>query len=97
PASERGPVQPSLPFEPTASALPPILILETPLAQPLRYGENPHQRAALYGRFAHHFQQLHGKELSFNNILDVTAAADLIGEFTDDPPTLAILKHTNPC
>jgi phosphoribosylaminoimidazolecarboxamide formyltransferase/IMP cyclohydrolase len=74
-----------------------MLILETPLAQPLRYGENPHQRAALYGRFAHYFQQLHGKELSFNNILDLTAAADLLGEFADDPPTLAILKHTNPC
>jgi len=92
-----GPVQSSLPLEQMATALPTMLILETPLAQPLRYGENPHQRAALYGRFAHYFQQLHGKELSFNNILDVTAAADLIGEFTDDPPTLAILKHTNPC
>ena len=92
-----GPVQPSLPLETTATALPPMLILETPLAQPLRYGENPHQRAALYGRFARYFQQLHGKELSFNNILDLTAAADLIGEFADAPPTLAILKHTNPC
>jgi phosphoribosylaminoimidazolecarboxamide formyltransferase/IMP cyclohydrolase len=74
-----------------------MLLLESPLAQPLRYGENPHQRAALYGRFAHYFQQLHGKELSFNNILDLTAAANLIGEFADDPPTLAILKHGNPC
>jgi phosphoribosylaminoimidazolecarboxamide formyltransferase/IMP cyclohydrolase len=92
-----GPVQSSLPLEQAAAALPPMLILETPLAQPLRYGENPHQRAALYGRFAHYFQQLHGKELSFNNILDLTAAADLIGEFANDPPTLAILKHTNPC
>src|SRR5580765_129174 len=92
-----GPVQSSLPLEQAAAALPPMLILETPLAQPLRYGENPHQRAALYGRFAHYFKQLHGKELSFNNILDLTAAADLIGEFADDPPTLAILKHTNPC
>src|SRR5437016_1579575 len=92
-----GPVQPSLPLEQPATALPAMLILETPLAQPLRYGENPHQRAALYGRFAHYFQQLHGKELSFNNILDLTAAANLIGEFSADPPTLAILKHTNPC
>src|SRR6185436_8192105 len=96
-ASERGPVQPSLPFEPTASALPAMLILETPLAQPLRYGENPHQRAALYGRFPHYFQQLHGKELSYNNILDLTAATNLIAEFADAPPTLAILKHANPC
>src|SRR5213594_1458023 len=92
-----GPVQRSLPLGKTAAALPTMLILETPLAQPLRYGENPHQRAALYGRFAHYFQQLHGKELSFNNILDLTAAANLIGEFTGDPPTLVILKHTNPC
>jgi phosphoribosylaminoimidazolecarboxamide formyltransferase/IMP cyclohydrolase len=63
----------------------------------LRYGENPHQRAALYGRFQEFFQQLHGKELSYNNILDLTAAANLIGEFEGEQPTLAILKHTNPC
>jgi phosphoribosylaminoimidazolecarboxamide formyltransferase/IMP cyclohydrolase len=63
----------------------------------LRYGENPHQTAALYGRFTEFFQQLHGKELSYNNILDLTAAASLIAEFEKDPPTLAILKHTNPC
>jgi len=63
----------------------------------LRYGENPHQRAALYGRFREYFDQLHGKELSYNNILDLTAAASLIGEFSGDRPTLAILKHTNPC
>jgi phosphoribosylaminoimidazolecarboxamide formyltransferase/IMP cyclohydrolase len=67
------------------------------LAQPLRYGENPHQKAALYGRFSEFFHQLHGKELSYNNILDLTSAAALIGEFTGDAPTLAILKHTNPC
>jgi phosphoribosylaminoimidazolecarboxamide formyltransferase/IMP cyclohydrolase len=63
----------------------------------LRYGENPHQTAALYGKFNEYFKQLHGKELSYNNILDLTAAAALIGEFRDDAPTLAILKHTNPC
>jgi phosphoribosylaminoimidazolecarboxamide formyltransferase/IMP cyclohydrolase len=66
-------------------------------AQGLRYGENPHQRAALYGRFGEFFQQRHGKELSYNNILDLTAAAALIEEFSADGPTLAILKHTNPC
>ena len=77
--------------------LPNTLLLEAPLAQPLRYGENPHQPAALYGRFGNYFQQLHGKELSYNNILDLTAAAHLIAEFWSDPPTLAILKHTNPC
>ena len=65
--------------------------------QDLRYGENPHQKAALYGGFQQHFHQLHGKELSYNNILDLTAAAALIHEFAGDPPTLAILKHTNPC
>jgi phosphoribosylaminoimidazolecarboxamide formyltransferase/IMP cyclohydrolase len=77
--------------------LPAALVVSAPLAQPLRYGENPHQAAALYGRFHEYFQQLHGKELSYNNILDLTAAAGLIAEFADDPPTLAILKHTNPC
>jgi phosphoribosylaminoimidazolecarboxamide formyltransferase/IMP cyclohydrolase len=85
-------------FQPApASSLPPALNIFAPLAQPLRYGENPHQAAALYGGFNEFFQQLHGKELSYNNILDLTAAANLIAEFSDDPPTLAILKHTNPC
>ncbi|MDB6019647.1 MAG: phosphoribosylaminoimidazolecarboxamide formyltransferase/IMP cyclohydrolase [Pedosphaera sp.] len=85
-------------FAPTATAvLPSSLALQAPLAQTLRYGENPHQAAALYGRFHEYFQQLHGKELSFNNILDLTAAASLITEFAADGPTLAILKHTNPC
>lgn len=64
-------------------------------AQDLRYGENPHQKAALYGTFHDHFRQLQGKELSYNNILDITAATYLIGEF--ERPTVAILKHTNPC
>ncbi len=64
-------------------------------AQSLRYGENPHQKAALYGTFHEHFSQLQGKELSYNNILDITSATYLIGEF--ERPTVAILKHTNPC
>ena len=80
-----------------SAALPPVLNIQSKLAQPLRYGENPHQKAALYGRFAEYFQQLHGKELSYNNILDLTAAASLIAEFDGERPTLAILKHTNPC
>jgi phosphoribosylaminoimidazolecarboxamide formyltransferase/IMP cyclohydrolase len=84
-------------FSGQPAALPPALTLSAALAQPLRYGENPHQAAALYGKFHEHFQQLHGKELSYNNILDLTAAAALIFEFEDLPPTLAILKHTNPC
>jgi len=66
-------------------------------AQALRYGENPHQKASLYGAFLESFQQLHGKELSYNNVLDLSAAAGLIAEFPKAPPTLAILKHTNPC
>jgi phosphoribosylaminoimidazolecarboxamide formyltransferase/IMP cyclohydrolase len=79
------------------SVLPPTLAFSASLVQPLRYGENPHQAAGLYGRFKEFFQQLHGKELSYNNILDLTAAANLIGEFEKDLPTLTILKHTNPC
>ncbi|MDQ6810099.1 MAG: bifunctional phosphoribosylaminoimidazolecarboxamide formyltransferase/IMP cyclohydrolase [Verrucomicrobiota bacterium] len=66
-----------------------------PLAARLRYGENPHQTGALYGNFDRHFEKLHGKELSFNNILDISAAVNLIAEFSE--PTVAILKHTNPC
>jgi phosphoribosylaminoimidazolecarboxamide formyltransferase/IMP cyclohydrolase len=69
--------------------------ISLPLVMRLRYGENPHQAAALYGDFDRHFEKLHGKELSFNNILDISAATNLIGEFEE--PTVAILKHTNPC
>ncbi len=75
----------------------PLLQISAPLVQPLRYGENPHQTAALYGKFGEFFKQLHGKELSYNNILDLTAATALIAEFHGAVPTLAILKHTNPC
>jgi phosphoribosylaminoimidazolecarboxamide formyltransferase/IMP cyclohydrolase len=79
------------------SEWPPVFWLNASRAQELRYGENPHQRAALYGRFGEHFKQLHGKEFSYNNILDLTAAAALVAEFDGEAPTLAILKHTNPC
>jgi len=84
--------------EPDVEALggfPAVLNCSWKKAQALRYGENPHQRAALYGTFHEHFTQLQGKELSYNNILDITAATHLIGEF--ERPTVAILKHTNPC
>ncbi len=84
-------------FTPEENNVPAALTISAPLAQTLRYGENPHQTAALYGKFGEFFRQLHGKELSYNNILDLTAAAALIGEFATDQPTLAILKHTNPC
>lgn len=80
-----------------AAALPEQLQIHASKAQALRYGENPHQKAALYGSFQQYFTQLHGKELSYNNILDLTAAAQLIAEFDSEAPTLAILKHTNPC
>ena len=77
------------------SGVPSSIFLKTPRAQTLRYGENPHQKAALYGGFLDNFEQLQGKELSYNNILDISAAVYLIGEFKK--PTVAILKHTNPC
>ena len=69
--------------------------VDLPLELRLRYGENPHQHAELYGDFGSYFEKLQGKELSYNNILDISAAAELITEFTK--PTAAILKHTNPC
>ena len=77
------------------SGFPATYSLSLKKAQSLRYGENPHQKAALYGTFHEHFAQLQGKELSYNNILDITSATYLIGEF--ERPTVAILKHTNPC
>src|SRR5580693_930829 len=80
-------------FKMQSSELPKSLAISAPLLQPLRYGENPHQAAALYGKFNDFFKQLHGKELSYNNILDLTAAAALIAEFHHEAPTLAILKH----
>ena len=61
----------------------------------LRYGENPHQKASFQGDFNAMFQQLHGKEISYNNILDLDAAVKVIAEF--DAPTFAILKHNNTC
>lgn len=77
------------------SGIPSTLDISLQKAQSLRYGENPHQKAALYGDFFDCFHQIQGKELSFNNIIDITAATYLIGEF--QKPTVAILKHTNPC
>lgn len=63
----------------------------------LRYGENPHQRGFFFGNFDDIFTQLHGKELSYNNLLDVDAAVNLMDEFKNDAPTFAILKHNNAC
>jgi len=63
----------------------------------LRYGENPHQKGYFFGDFDAMFDKLHGKELSYNNLLDVDAAVNLMGEFKNDAPTFAILKHNNAC
>ncbi|MDR2968141.1 MAG: bifunctional phosphoribosylaminoimidazolecarboxamide formyltransferase/IMP cyclohydrolase [Tannerellaceae bacterium] len=62
---------------------------------PLRYGENPHQAAKFYGNFGEVFDRLHGKEISYNNLLDIDAAVSLIDEFEE--LTFAILKHNNAC
>ena len=86
---------------PKASAAPqvPTLRINLPLAQSLRYGENPHQRAALYsdgsGLGIAGVTQLQGKELSFNNLVDLDACWELAQEF--DEPAVIIVKHTNPC
>jgi phosphoribosylaminoimidazolecarboxamide formyltransferase/IMP cyclohydrolase len=81
------------------TSLPTALRLNMPMAQPLRYGENPHQRAALYadgsGLGVAGAEQLQGKELSFNNLVDLDACWDLAREF--DEPAVIIVKHTNPC
>jgi phosphoribosylaminoimidazolecarboxamide formyltransferase/IMP cyclohydrolase len=64
----------------------------------LRYGENPHQKAAFYGNLEENFKQLHGKEISYNNLVDIDAAIDLINEFiNDEAAVFAIIKHTNVC
>ena len=63
----------------------------------LRYGENPHQKGTFFGDFDAMFDQLHGKELSYNNLLDVDAAVNLMAEFQNEAPTFAILKHNNAC
>ena len=65
--------------------------------QVLRYGENPHQKGFFFGEFDKMFNKVHGKELSYNNLLDVDAAVNLINEFKNDGPTFAILKHNNAC
>ncbi len=81
-----------------AEPFPTVLPMAWRKCQSLRYGENPHQAAALYGDFGAFFRQLHGKELSYNNILDAAAAQELIEEFpAAESAAVAIIKHTNPC
>jgi phosphoribosylaminoimidazolecarboxamide formyltransferase/IMP cyclohydrolase len=90
---------PDAPAAPQVSGLPATLRINFPLAQSLRYGENPHQRAALYadgsGLGVAGAHQLQGKELSFNNIVDLDACWELAQEFA--APAAIIMKHTNPC
>lgn len=73
------------------------LKLSEPEGSVLRYGENPHQSAKFFGKLDELFEQLHGKALSYNNLLDVDAAVSLIGDFPADVPTVAVLKHNNAC
>jgi phosphoribosylaminoimidazolecarboxamide formyltransferase/IMP cyclohydrolase len=75
--------------------LPGQLLLSLRREEALRYGENPHQSAAVYGTAGTYFEKLHGKELSFNNYVDIQAAAEFAEEFTE--PAAVIVKHTNPC
>jgi phosphoribosylaminoimidazolecarboxamide formyltransferase/IMP cyclohydrolase len=90
---------PAAPAAPDLASLPSTLRINLPLAQALRYGENPHQRAALYadgsGRGIAGATQLQGKELSFNNLVDLDACWELAQEFEE--PAVIIVKHTNPC
>jgi phosphoribosylaminoimidazolecarboxamide formyltransferase/IMP cyclohydrolase len=95
---------PSSPAVPDTTSLPTTLRINLPRSQSLRYGENPHQRAALYadgsGQGIAGARQLQGKELSFNNIVDLDACWELTQEFPtgdSDPAVVVIVKHTNPC
>jgi len=83
---------------PGDQTLPPRLVLDLPKVRDLRYGENPHQKAAWYGRGQEGFgavDVLQGKELSFTNLLDLDSAARIVLEFSE--PAAAVIKHTNPC
>ncbi len=90
-------------FADQGQMLPDTLTLGGQLAQTLRYGENPHQSAALYipvvagAKGIAQAEQLQGKELSYNNYNDADAALELVSEFRDGPPTVVIVKHANPC
>jgi phosphoribosylaminoimidazolecarboxamide formyltransferase/IMP cyclohydrolase len=94
-----GPAADSFQLQPEASTFPPNLRLTFQKTLDLRYGENPHQKAAMYsdgsGLGVANARQIQGKELSYNNIVDLQAAWDLAQEFEE--PVVAIIKHTNPC
>jgi phosphoribosylaminoimidazolecarboxamide formyltransferase / IMP cyclohydrolase len=79
-------------------AEPGYFLESVPEPKSMRYGENPHQAASFFGRLEDIFDQVNGKELSYNNLVDVDAAVQLIGEFEDSRESVfAIIKHTNPC
>lgn len=82
-------------FDTTTEVTPEALRVAFDGTKHLRYGENPHQRGTFYGNFDAMFKQLHGKEISYNNLLDIDAAVSLMAEFSE--PTFAILKHNNAC
>lgn len=79
----------------SASPLGDSILIAEHKSMEMRYGENPHQTAGFYGNFEIYFQKLHGKELSYNNLVNVDAAQRLVQEF--DEPVAVIIKHTNPC
>ncbi|MFN1835935.1 bifunctional phosphoribosylaminoimidazolecarboxamide formyltransferase/IMP cyclohydrolase [Balneola sp. MJW-20] len=81
----------------TADEPSPQFNISLPLSQELRYGENPHQKAAVYGYQEEYIDCFHGKKLSYNNYLDVDAALNIISDFDEDKPACAIIKHTIPC
>ena len=90
-------------FADQGQLFPDMLAINGNRAEELRYGENPHQRAALYLPIGPHSsgiaqaEQIQGKELSYNNYNDADAALELVSEFRDGPPTVVIVKHANPC
>lgn len=74
-----------------------VIVPEGLPVKELRYGENPHQKGRFYGELNEMLEQLHGKALSYNNLIDVDAAINLMAEFHHEPPTFAVIKHTNAC
>lgn len=75
----------------------PVITKDIQSPRHLRYGENPHQKGTFFGNPDDIFEKLNGKELSYNNLVDIDAALNVINEFDGDTPTFAILKHTNTC
>ena len=83
-------------FDATTEPTPTALRVTANGSKPMRYGENPHQKGYFFGDFDAMFSQIHGKEISYNNLLDIDAAVALISDF-QDKPTVAVLKHNNAC